>query len=341
MEVIIQDEEGSDSEHFVYQTPGTDLSHLQAWGRMVQELFGHKSIYLVARNDQGICGVLPLSQVKSRLFGNRLVSQPFSDYGGPIATCSQAADALYDKAVEIAKGLGCQYIEFRNLDPMPQPLALRTDKACMFLDLAPDPRIVWDGLRPQIRNRIRRAQNSKIEVTSGGLDLLDDFYRLWTLRMCQLGTPCYPRGLFEAILRRFPRHSRIFLATYNGQAIGAIFAYMFNDWARTRWGASLREYDSLSPNYLLNWFAIEFYCRAGAKRFDFGRSTVGSSQYTFKERWGARPANLNWQYWTADGREPPIARPDAPAYRWKIGVWKRLPVAFTRIAGPWISKALV
>jgi FemAB-related protein (PEP-CTERM system-associated) len=270
-----------------------------------------------------------------------MVSQPFSDYGGPIVSCPQAVDVLYDKAVELALDLNCRYIEFRNLHPMPQQMVLRTDKACMILELASDPQEVWARLRPQIRNRIRRAQNSDIGVKNGGLELLDDFYNLWTLRMGQLGTPCYPRRLFEAILRTFPQSSTIFLATHKGKTVAAMFAYLSNSSAHTRWGASLREYDSLSPNHLLNWAAIEFYCKAGARRFDFGRSTIGSSQYTFKERWGARPINLNWQYWCSDPRYLRVIRPDAPGYRWKVEVWKRLPLTITRSVGPWISRALV
>jgi len=46
---------------------------------MVEDLFGHKEHYLVACDNSEVCGVLPLSHVRSRLFDNHLVSQPFSD----------------------------------------------------------------------------------------------------------------------------------------------------------------------------------------------------------------------------------------------------------------------
>jgi len=69
---------------------------------MVQGTFGHKGYYLMAHEDGRIWGVLPLMHVRSRLFGNRLISQPFSDYGGPLAASSSVSDALYHRAVEIA-----------------------------------------------------------------------------------------------------------------------------------------------------------------------------------------------------------------------------------------------
>jgi len=42
--------------------------------------------YLVAERGSEIVGVLPLAEVKSRLFGHALTSLPFCVYGGPAAT---------------------------------------------------------------------------------------------------------------------------------------------------------------------------------------------------------------------------------------------------------------
>ncbi len=48
--------------------------------------FGHPTHYLLAERDGAICGVLPLAEVRSRLFGHALVSTPFCVYGGIVAT---------------------------------------------------------------------------------------------------------------------------------------------------------------------------------------------------------------------------------------------------------------
>ncbi|HEC04037.1 MAG TPA: FemAB family PEP-CTERM system-associated protein [Phycisphaerales bacterium] len=325
---------------FVRSMPNARLCHVPQWSEMIERVFGHKSHYLVARDNGVICGVLPLSRVFSRLFGNRLISQPFSDYGGPLADSRAALDALYNRAVDIAREYRCDYIEFRNTVAIPQELYSRTDKVCMHVPLASDPQVVWKGLRPQIRNRIRQAEKSGIVVTDGGGEMLDEFYRLWTRRMRELGTPCYSRELFRGILDTFPDSSRIFLAHSGGKVAAAFFVYNFNGCAHSRWGAALREYDSLSPNYLLNWSAIEFYCRAEMKAFDFGRSTRNSGQYTFKKRWKARPVPLNWQYWIRPGHQLSLAKPDNPKYRRVVELWKKIPVSATRFIGPYISRNL-
>jgi FemAB-related protein (PEP-CTERM system-associated) len=327
-------------DEFVRQTEGAKLCHLPAWTGMVEKAFGHKGEYLVARAAGRVCGVLPLTHVRSRLFGNRLISQPFSDYGGPIASNPAALEALYTRAVEIADQSGCESLELRNVVALPYKLHVRTDKISMCLPLAENPEAVWKGLRHKTRNRVRKAEGAGLTVVSGGLELLDEFYRAWTVRMHELGTPAYPRKLFTAICETFPNLARIFLARLGTVTTAGLFAYSFKGWVQSCWGAALREYDEIGPNYILNWAAIQYYGKAGMKWFDFGRSTVGSGQHTFKERWGATPIELCWQYWTPGGAEPAFARPDDPRYRRKVELWKRMPLWASRMIGPVISPAL-
>jgi FemAB-related protein (PEP-CTERM system-associated) len=327
-------------DEFVRSMPGARLCHMPVWTRMVEQAFGHKGYYLVAREEGRVCGVLPLMQVRSRLFGNRMISQPFSDYGGALVAAPAALDALYTCATELARRNRCRSMEFRNTAALPYELHQRTDKISLCLPLAPNPQTVWKGLRHKTRNRIRKAETAGLTVTSGGAELLDDFYRIWTVRMRELGTPCYPRRLFTSILETFPDDSRVFLARLDNVTTAGLFTHTFQGWVQSCWGAALRDYDEIGPNYILNWAAIEYYCRQGMKWFDFGRSTIGSGQHTFKERWGATPIELCWQYWTPDGTAAALARPDDPKYRRKVEAWKRMPLWMTRLIGPVISPAL-
>ncbi len=340
MEITSADAACAECDRFVRQAKGAKLCHLPAWTQMVERVFGHKGEYLVAREEGRIRGVLPLMHVRSRLFGYRLISQPFSDYGGPLAESESARDALYRRAVESAQGCGCKSMELRNTAALPYDLHLRTDKISFYLPLAEDPQAAWKALRHKTRNRIRKAQGAELTVVSGGPELLDEFYRMWTVRMHELGTPCYPRKLFSGILETFPDGTRIFLARRHGATAAGLFAYTFEGWVQSCWGAALREYDGIGPNYVLNWAAIELYGREGMRWFDFGRSTVGSGQHTFKERWGASPIDLCWQYWTRDGAEPALARPQEARYRRKVELWKKMPLWASRLIGPVISPAL-
>ncbi len=340
MEVSVLDSSSSACTEFLQRAPQAKLCHTPAWTRMVESTFGHQGYYLVARENSHVVGVLPLMYVRSRLFGNRLVSQPFSDYGGPLADSTAALDALYRRAVDIAEDLRCESVELRNVTPLPYELHVRSDKISMCLPLMPDAQDVWKGLRHKTRNRIRKAERAGFSVVSGGQDLLDEFYRVWTIRMHELGTPCYPRRLFGSIMAMFPDESRIFLATVGGVTAAVLFTYTFKGRVQCSWGAALRGYDGAGPNYMLNWKAIEYYCANGMTLYDFGRSTVGSGQHTFKQRWGATPVELCWQYWTPNGQRPVIVRPEDPRYQRKVEMWRRMPLWLTRIVGPVVSRAL-
>ncbi len=340
MNVSILEYPDFECDNFVRGMPGAKLCHMPAWANMLERTFGHREFYLVTRDGGEICGVLPLTQVRSRFFGNRMISQAFSTYGGPLVKTPAALDILYKRAVELATECGCESIEFRNIEPIPYDLPLCTDNVCMYIPLPPDPDELWKSLRHQIRNRIRKAEKAGIRVDSGGLELLDDFYHVWTIRMHQFGTPCYPRKFFAGIMETFPSKSWIFLARLNDLTVGTLFVHHFNGLAQSRWGATLTEYDRMSPNYLLNWAAMKHYCEVGMKCFDFGRSRIDSSQYTFKKRWGTKLVQLHYQYWMRDGHELSLVRPENPKYRKRIEAWKKMPLFVTRLVGPYISRNL-
>jgi FemAB-related protein (PEP-CTERM system-associated) len=325
---------------FVGQKTESKICHLPAWSDVVTKVTRHRPFYLVACEGGEIRGVLPLTQVRSRLFGNRMISQAFSNYGGPLAENPLALSALYEKAVELATENGCQSIELRNVDPLPFDLHLRKDKITMYLPLAPDPDTLWKSLKSEIRNRVRKAEKADISVSDGGPELLDAFYSVWTIRMRQLGTPCYPKRLFQGILDAFAGNTRIFLVYLDQLVIGGAFVYLYNGLVQMRWVATLNEYNYLSPNVLLYWTVINHYCLAGASCFDFGRSTVGSTQHEFKRRWGAKPVQLHYQYWCAPGKELSLATPNDPKYSKKVEIWKKLPLWMTRLVGPYISRSL-
>jgi len=305
MNVSILEYPDSECDNFVRGMPGAKLCHMPAWANMLERIFGQREFYLVAHDGGEICGVLPLTQVRSRLFGNRMISQAFSSYGGPLANTTATLDILYRRTIELATKYGCESIEFRSIDPIPYDLHLCTDNACMYMPLPSDPDELWKGFRHQIRTKIRKAQKSNICVDSGGLELLNDFYRVWSFRMHQFGTPCYPRKFFASIMETFPGKSRIFLARLNNLTVAVLFVYCFNGLAQSRWGVTLREYDSMCPNYLLHWSAML--------------------------------VQLYYQYWTRDGYELSLVRPDNPKYRNKVEAWKKLPLFMTRLIGPYIS----
>jgi serine/alanine adding enzyme len=340
MQVELLDADDAACRDFVLKSPQGRICHLPSWTRMVCRVGGYGPCYLVARDGPAVVGVMPMAQVRSWLFGNRMISMAFSNYGGAISTTLAATEALYHKAVELAEEAGCRSIEFRGLAALPFDLPQREGKLCMYLPLDADPERVWKRFDPKVRNQVRKAEKSGLIAADGGAELLDDFYRIYTVRMRELGTPCYSRRIMQAILKTYPDNSRIFIVRQDRPAIGAGLITWFNGLVEIPWAATLVKYNPLCPNNLLYWSAIRHACLVGATHFDFGRCTADGPTYRFKKRWGADPVPLYYQFWVRPGQSLFKSDPDDPRYRRKVELWKRLPLWITLLLGPRISRGL-
>jgi CelD/BcsL family acetyltransferase involved in cellulose biosynthesis len=102
---------------FVQKAPSATFFHRAGWQRVIEQAFGHKTWFFYVEEDGEITGVLPLAQIKSRLFGHSLISLPFCVYGG-VAAETEAARKLLDAAAEeLAASLGAGHLEYHNYAP--------------------------------------------------------------------------------------------------------------------------------------------------------------------------------------------------------------------------------
>ncbi len=325
---------------FVRSRPEGKICHLFSWGRAAEKAMGHKCLYLVARDEGVVRGVLPMMHVRSRLFGRRMVSQALSDYGGVVADSHEAQDALFGRAVELATEFGCESIEFRNVHQLPYDLVLRSEKMTMHLSLPADPQELWKSFPAKVRNQVRKAEKSGIVAADGGAELLPEIYPIYANRMHQLGTPCYSRKVMKALLDAFPDNTRVFAVRLNGRCIGGSLSLHLDGFVEMPFAAVMTKYNNLCPNNLLYWSVLEHYCRAGARMFDFGRCTVNSGTHQFKKQWGSQAVDLNYQYWVQPGIELSLASPSNQKYQKKVEMWRRLPQWLARLIGPAISRSL-
>jgi FemAB-related protein (PEP-CTERM system-associated) len=167
---------------------------------------------------------------------------------------------------------------------------------------------------------------------------LDNFYKVYSINMRDLGTPVYPRQFFRNILDHFPENSWICTVSIGTTPVASGFLLGFKEKLEIPWASSIREYNRLGPNMLLYWSCLEFACIHGFHVFDFGRSTVGEGTHRFKEQWGAVQHPMFWHYWMAEEGDMPEINPSNPKYRLAIGMWKKLPVSLTNLLGPRIVR---
>src|SRR3989344_9342188 len=92
-------------DEFVMGCPEATFFHRAGWQQVLERAFGHDTYYLYAEINGCIEGILPLGHMRSRLFGNALVSLPFCVYGGVAAMSAAARTALDPAAREVTEPL--------------------------------------------------------------------------------------------------------------------------------------------------------------------------------------------------------------------------------------------
>jgi serine/alanine adding enzyme len=338
---VVRDSEVTKAWHrFVEQHPRATVAHLPAWGEVAREAYGHESVYLTAHDADGdVAGVLPLILVRSRIFGRRLVSMPFLDYGGVLAEPGRGAEtALVEAALEVAREQSARTLGLRQLHPEPLPWPTTEGRVTMLLDLTTED-AVWKALPSERRNRIRKGGKLGLTATWAGAEALDEFYPVYAVNMRDLGSPVHSRGFFRAMLAAIPDVARVLLVRdRDGRTVGAAVCMFFRDTIMVPWVSSLREAFALCPNFVLYWEVIRLGCREGYRTLDLGRSFRSAGTFEFKRQWGAQPHPLPWLFIDSRPGAPPSVDRDASRFDLMIRAWKRLPMPVANTLGPWIRR---
>ena len=336
----VDDSAAADWDAFVASEPTASVYHEYALRRLVHSVFGHQTLYFVAREGAKIVGVLPLVRLKSRLFGDFLVSVPYFNYGGVLARSPQVCDELLRHAVQAAQLMGVSHIELRHRAADQQTWPVRTDKVSMLLELPPTAEALQKALSSKLRSQIKRPQREGVTCDFGGEELLESFYAVFAENMRDLGTPVYSRRFFAAILQLLGDRARIAIVRLQGAPVAAALLITNRGTTEIPWASSLRRVNAIGANMFLYWSALQFAIQQGSAVFDFGRSTLDSGTYRFKKQWGAQPLQLHWHYWLKGGGELPRLNPSNPKYRLAVAAWQKLPLPVANWLGPHLVKNL-
>jgi FemAB-related protein (PEP-CTERM system-associated) len=329
-----------DWNRFVGGHPEATGYHRWEWRTVFERGLGHRTHYLAVLRARRIAGILPLVEIRSRIFGRALSSLPYVNYGGVLADAPDAAEALLTHATRLAAERRLRFVVLRHRRQVFPALPARTHKVTMLLPLQPDSGAMWDALDRKVRNQVRKAEKSGLVSLAGGPELLDDFYRVFAQNMRDLGTPVYGRRLFAEILSQFPGDARVHLVRLGAATIAGALSYGYGRVVEVPSASSLREHRSLCPNHLMYWSIIQDAIREGRTTFDFGRSTPDDGTYHFKEQWGAVPEQLWWEYGLVGGEMLPSADRQSAAYQRRIEYWKRLPLPIANMVGPRIARSV-
>jgi FemAB-related protein (PEP-CTERM system-associated) len=323
---------------FVDNAADSTISHRIGWLEVMRKGLGHEPKYLMALDGENIVGVLPMVKLTTFWKTSYMISLPWIDYGGVCSINSESEKLLFEKARLISDNEKAQFLELRSVEAGALNLPTLDNKVTFLLELGEDPDIIWKDFNAKLRNQIRKSQKSELTAEFGGEELLIDFYRIFSWKMRDLGTPVWGKRLFETIFEAFPDTARMILVKKDKRPVAGGLVLAFKDRLYVPSAAAYNSALRYCPNHALYWEVIKKGCEEGFKYFDFGRSRVGSGTYNFKQQWVPTPKRLNWQYYLARSDSMPSINPSNPKYRFLINLWRRLPLPVANYLGPKIIR---
>lgn len=325
---------------FVQSCPQATFFHRSGWLRIIESVFGHRGFFLYAERDGAIEGVLPLAEVKSRLFGHSVASLPFAVYGGVAALNDEAAAALEAEAEKIARGQGAEHLEYRYLGSPRHPDWPRQDLYVTFRkEILPDEEANMLAIprkqRAMVRKGIKNELRAQIDPN------VDRFFDLYADNVHRHGTPAMPKKYFQALLDEFGADAEVLTVTApDGKPLSTVLTFYFRDECLPYYAGDDEAARDLAANDFKYWELMRRACARGLKVFDYGRSKQGTGPYAFKKNWGFEPQPLSYEYRLFKRDAIPQNNPNNPKYQFLIKTWRKLPIGVANWLGPFIVKNL-
>jgi FemAB-related protein (PEP-CTERM system-associated) len=324
---------------FVQRCPSATFFHLSAWQDIIKDVFRHRTWYLFAERGGEIVAVLPLAEVKSRLFGHSLSSLPFCAYAGVASVDEEAATALEQRAEDLARQRGVQHLELRNLvarhDDWPKQDLYVTFRKEISADDETNMLAIPRKQRAMVRKGIKHELRAEIDADTSR------FVALYLDNVRRHGTPPLPKHYFAELRRRFGDACDVLtIVDTSGRPVSSVLSFYFRNEVLPYYAGDDVAARDLAANDMKYWELMRHAAAKGYTLFDFGRSKIGTGPWSFKKNWGFEPQPLSYEYRLLRRDTVPQNNPMNPKYRALIAMWRHLPLSVTNFIGPRISRCL-
>jgi FemAB-related protein (PEP-CTERM system-associated) len=323
---------------FVGAADGATFFHRAAWRDIIEHELGHRAHYLYAERDGAISGILPLVEIRSRLFGHALISTPFCVYGGVVATDADSEANLTRSGAALADQLRVDYLELRNREPRATDWPVKDLYVGFRKAISEDHDANLKAIPRKQRAMVRKGIAAGLEARCG--NDVDAFYRVYAESVRNLGTPVLPRRWYARLQQTFGEDCEVTVVTHGGKPMAAVMSFYFRDEVHPYYGGSIWQGRDVAANDFMYWSVMQRAADRGARLFDFGRSKQDTGSYHFKKHWGFQPEPLPYAYHLVRATEIPNVSPTNRKYSLFIKGWQRLPLPVANALGPWLARDL-
>jgi hypothetical protein len=281
------------------------------------------------RNQDSVLGVFPFFEVKRIFSQKRLISLPFSDYGGALFSNDVEFQREFQNDIEKIKksakiievrGCGCDgpcFLKFNYYKSHVLTLECTIEELKKIVD------------KKTIQYSIRKAEKMGVEIgEKNDQDGMDHFYHLNVLTRKKHGVPCQPKVFFDNLLKYVIKDGRGFLvlAFYQKKPVGGGLFLTQGKTIHYKFNASDPGIKGkVTPNHALTWHAILKGCKEGFQALNFGRTAPDNTGLMrYKSMWGSIEADLPYYYYPAI-KGAATEKENTISYKILTTVWRNLP----------------
>jgi len=327
---------------YVQAHKSSTFFHRYEWAGVIENTYGHKPVYLIAKTNDRITGILPLIHVKSPLFGSSLISTAFTVGGGVLADDPASEYALMTMAAAIGDDRQVDYVELRGGAGQAGWVTKDATYAGFISDIPADEGENLSAIprkkRADVRKGIKAAEAGDLTVSRNGD--IDTFYALYAESVRNLGTPVLPKRLIDNLAAAFGDDMDVSVVRASGTPVAGLAGFYHKGTVMPYYGGASPAARSLHAYDYMYWAQMRHAAERGCTRFDFGRSKVNTGAYDYKRYWGFEPQPLAYHYHLVKADEMPDINPNNPKFRLLTNVWSKLPLPVANRLGPLIASQL-
>ena len=259
--------------------------------------------------------------------GKEIVSFPHLSYGDIWIQNSATHQSVEDRLSNYMDHAPFPSIELRYLSPNSSIGSSEKVVTCKNLEHK-NP----IHFRSNLKRKIGKAKNNGFSVESGGLALLDEFYKTYTAHLRTLGSASLSRKWFRELLTHYTGgFCGIFLLKKNRKTVGAALNLEYHGFYENYYVAVSKPFQQEYGSYALFECMIEHAWQLKCQIFSFGRSINGSGVHQFKRQWDTFDVPLTWLR-----SDTQIINPRK--HRWLLDIWKNIPYFMKRPVDHYIAK---
>ncbi|MDH7512860.1 MAG: GNAT family N-acetyltransferase [Clostridiales bacterium] len=336
---------------FVLSHPQGRLSHLIGFKKTVEAVYGLRAHYWVYRRRGFLQAVFPSFFHKSLIYGKRLLSQPFSEYGGllfsPDLDRPEKQRIMNEFPAVLAKSREERSFDYVEVRCFPDGQGVETGSfkkenlySYGILPLQKKMNL-WSSVDRSVRKNINRARRQGLTLEEGksAEDIASKFYPLHLKSMKRLGSLPHPLSYYLTLQKNLEKHLKLWIARFGDKTISALVGWAVGQSVHITDIASDEKYFSLRGNDFLHFELIRWAMDNNFDCFDFGPVRYpGQKQY--KKKWGIELREYSCFYLPIRKRRKSLSE---RSFLLKFGsfLWKTLvPVSVAAKAGRYLRKEL-